>query len=222
MSPIGTLTLVRHGQASFGTADYDRLSDLGHDQARAVGRWLAEVDGPPDLLLAGGLRRHDETARDLLAGANWSQQVEIDPRWDEFDPEPVLAALPDLADVDLADRAQFQAAYVRATTRWSSGRHDGDYPDPWPMFTARVLSAATDAAAQAGPGRTVLVVSSGGPIAAVLAAALDRSHPVNPHLWGSLTETMVNTGISRLLVGRRGMSASTVNEHPHLEAPTYR
>ena len=29
---MGILYLVRHGQASFGEADYDRLSPLGHRQ----------------------------------------------------------------------------------------------------------------------------------------------------------------------------------------------
>ena len=38
-----TLLLVRHGQASFGAADYDQLSDRGVEQSRRLGQWL--VDG---------------------------------------------------------------------------------------------------------------------------------------------------------------------------------
>ncbi len=37
MQPMGTLYLIRHGQASFGAADYDRLSELGA-RANAM-RW---------------------------------------------------------------------------------------------------------------------------------------------------------------------------------------
>ena len=36
-----TLLLVRHGQASFGKSDYDRLSPGGHRQARLLGADLA-------------------------------------------------------------------------------------------------------------------------------------------------------------------------------------
>ena len=39
---MGTLTLVRHGQASFGAADYDQLSELGLRQCQALGTYLAD------------------------------------------------------------------------------------------------------------------------------------------------------------------------------------
>ena len=40
---MSTLYLIRHGQASYGEADYDRLSPRGIEQARAIGRWAASV-----------------------------------------------------------------------------------------------------------------------------------------------------------------------------------
>lgn len=218
---MGLLTLVRHGQASFGAADYDLLSEVGREQSVAVGEWLAATAPPPDVLITGGLVRQGETARGLLSGANWSMEIDTDPRWDEFDGIGMVAALPDADDVDLTDRAQFQAAYLRATARWTGGQHDAEYDEPWPAFVRRVGGALEDAAAQAGAGQHVVVVSSGGPIAWALASVLDPG-AVNVRVWGSLQETMVNTGISRLLVGRRGLRMSTFNEHSHLETPTYR
>ena len=38
---MSVLLLVRHGQASWGSADYDVLSDLGHEQSRLLGKHLA-------------------------------------------------------------------------------------------------------------------------------------------------------------------------------------
>ena len=38
---MGTLYLVRHGQASFGADDYDVLSPLGHQQALRLGEDFA-------------------------------------------------------------------------------------------------------------------------------------------------------------------------------------
>ena len=60
---MGTLLLIRHGQASYGEADYDRLSTRGHEQAKALGRFLATQR--VDHVFVGPLRRHQQT----LAGA---------------------------------------------------------------------------------------------------------------------------------------------------------
>ena len=37
---MGTLYLVRHGQASFGAANYDQLSELGQRQCAQLGAWM--------------------------------------------------------------------------------------------------------------------------------------------------------------------------------------
>ncbi|WP_281172852.1 phosphoglycerate mutase family protein [Roseicyclus elongatus] len=62
---MGELVLVRHGQANSAANDeagYDRLSDLGHQQAAWLGAWLRSHDAPFDEVFMGGLRRHRETA----------------------------------------------------------------------------------------------------------------------------------------------------------------
>jgi len=41
---MSELYLIRHGQASFGTADYDRLSEKGIRQASVLGDHLADLD----------------------------------------------------------------------------------------------------------------------------------------------------------------------------------
>ena len=53
--------LVRHGQASFGSDNYDQLSPLGHQQARWLGEYFAERDMQFDGLITGDLVRHQET-----------------------------------------------------------------------------------------------------------------------------------------------------------------
>ena len=53
---MGTLYLVRHGQASFGADDYDQLSPLGLQQAQRLGaHWLAHGQRF-DTVLMGTLR----------------------------------------------------------------------------------------------------------------------------------------------------------------------
>jgi broad specificity phosphatase PhoE len=48
---VGQVLLVRHGQASWGAADYDVLSPLGERQAVATGTFLAGVR--PDAVVHG-------------------------------------------------------------------------------------------------------------------------------------------------------------------------
>ncbi len=90
---MGVVIMVRHGQASFGSDDYDVLSETGWEQGRLVGRWLAERGLSPTAVVSGGMRRHRETAE----AAGWADVV-VDPGWDEFDHLSVVAAYPDLPD----------------------------------------------------------------------------------------------------------------------------
>ena len=68
MPPMGTLYLVRHGQASFGADDYDQLSDLGRRQSLRLGEYFAQKGVRFDGLIAGALRRHKQTMAAILEG----------------------------------------------------------------------------------------------------------------------------------------------------------
>ena len=59
---VSVLLLVRHGQASFGAADYDELSALGEEQSRLLGASLAARGVRPDVVLRGSMQRHRQTA----------------------------------------------------------------------------------------------------------------------------------------------------------------
>jgi phosphohistidine phosphatase SixA len=61
-APVTEIVVVRHGQASFGQANYDALSALGHRQSQLLGEWLAAHGGTAfDRVLCGGMVRHRET-----------------------------------------------------------------------------------------------------------------------------------------------------------------
>jgi broad specificity phosphatase PhoE len=224
---MGVVLLVRHGQASFGTDDYDVLSETGWEQARLLGAWLAGRGVTPDVVVRGGMRRHRETAEGLAAGAGaagvaWSAGVEVDPGWDEFDHLGVIAALDEGVPAGELDRRAFQQAFERATARWTAGGHDADYPEPWPAFVARVGASLAGACAAAGPGGTVVVVSSGGPIAAACAELVDPDgdDAAYARLWSRFNTVTVNSSMTRVVVGSTGRRLLTFNEHPHLEGDT--
>ena len=65
---MGEIILVRHGQANSAAdneADYDRLSDLGRQQARWLGAWMAEHDWNFDHILSGTLNRQRDTSLEM-------------------------------------------------------------------------------------------------------------------------------------------------------------
>ena len=232
---MGVVLLVRHGQASFGADDYDVLSETGWEQSRLLGAWLAARAVKPDVVLRGDMRRHRETAEGMAEGAGWSLDSVADPGWNEFDHLGVVTtlfeageALPDgVASPTDLDRPAFQKVFERATARWVSGRHDADYPESYPAFVARVRAALDRACAGAGPGGTVVAVSSGGAIAAACAALVDPDgdDPATyARLWARFNTVTVNSSVTRVVVGSTGPRMLTFNEHPHLEGDhlTYR
>jgi broad specificity phosphatase PhoE len=209
---MGQVLVVRHGQASFGAEDYDVLSAHGEEQARRLGSALASL--APDLVVHGSLKRQRDTARILAAAAGWSATLTEDGRWNELDQFAQFATIEQMPDE--SDAAAFQRWYESAMGRWSSGDHDGDYTESYAAFHERSV-AALEAVASGG---TVVAVSSGGPISALVTRLLDGG----PATYARLLPTTVNTGVTRIVSGRRGLTLVSYNEHAHLlpEHVTYR
>ena len=229
---MGQLYLVRHGQASFGADDYDVLSERGAAQSRRLGEWLAERGVVADAVLHGGLSRQRDTARHLAGSAGWDAPLEADPDWDELDFLTVVGTLPGVSTEGLDNRG-FHRVFQEATARWTSGSHDGDYEETWGQFRTRVEGAFARACERAaGSGATVVAVSSGGVVAALVArlllAGAGAGGEVAPSAmaaaWDRANTVTVNTSYTRVAVGSGGPRLLTFNEHPHLDGDllTYR
>ncbi|MBU5895007.1 histidine phosphatase family protein, partial [Vibrio cholerae O1] len=65
---MGTLYLVRHGQASFGAEDYDQLSERGTAQSQRLGAYWRERGLRFDAVYTGTLRRHEQTLAGIADG----------------------------------------------------------------------------------------------------------------------------------------------------------
>jgi broad specificity phosphatase PhoE len=222
---VSVLLLVRHGQASFGAADYDALSETGHEQARILGRDLAARGVVPERIVRGELRRHRETVDGILEGlgsAGAALPVVVDAGWDEFDFDHVLRVHTpsDESQTVMAgvgslpperQRAVFQTFFEEATARWTGGSADHEYVESFPAFSARVVDAL-QRAAEATRG-TSLVVSSGGPIGLVTSHLLAG----DASLWAQLNRVAVNTAVTKVIAGRSGLHLSSFNSHTHLE-----
>ncbi len=226
--------LLRHGQASFGTDDYDVLSSRGVRQSRKVAETLAGYGVAPTSLIHGGMRRQRETAEQLLLGASsWNLPLEVDEAWREIDHLAVMGAYPTLTETDrelLASGAMdvraFHELYTKATARWASGAHDAEYPESFPEFVGRVRDGIGRAARTAGERRTAVVVTSGGPIAAACAmlTAVGEEPRRLASAWARFNAVVVNASVTRVVVGSTGARLLTFNEHAALdrELVTYR
>ena len=220
---MGDLLLIRHGQASFGAADYDRLSSTGEQQSARLGAWLAANESAPAHVVRGALRRHAQTAEHCLRGAGLDVAVEIVPALDELDHVDLLRRhRPDLdgAEALAAELCRqrdphraFQQMFVAAVDRWTAGTHDHEYTRPWPAFRQGVLASLTALAARARDAEgDTWVVTSGGPIA-VIAAHLFGAPPERTF---ALSWPLANTGLSRVRVNGAGPQMVTYNAWPHL------
>lgn len=215
---MSVLLLVRHGQASFGSENYDQLSELGHEQARVLGRALADRGVKPARVLRGAMVRHRETAEGVLEGLGIDVPIEVDDGWDEFDFHHVIDVSPDTASLmselpsATDQRALFQQIFETAVTRWTGGLHDDGYHESFPAFRERVTAALARAGAREDDG-PIVVVSSGGPIALAATHLLDLDHDA----WAKLNKMAVNTAVTKLISGRRGLTLSSYNEQSHLE-----
>jgi broad specificity phosphatase PhoE len=226
---MGQILLVRHGQASFGAADYDRLSAHGVEQSRLLGQWFAGCKLAAGQVVTGSLKRHRQTAEACLAalpGAPAAAEWRTDAGFNEYDHVEVLQKhAPQLTDPIAAKDAlaseadlkkSFQKIFAQAMARWMGGHHDGDYRESWPAFRARCVGAARRIVENAGAVQgAILVFTSGGPIAAICQELLgipnERAAMVN--------FSLANSSVTRLLFsGKDGrISLSYLNNFAHLE-----
>ena len=222
---MGVILLVRHGQASWGAADYDNLSEAGHEQSRVTGRALAARGVTPDRVVCGTMRRHRQTAEAASGAAGWDVEATTDGGWNEFDHVQMLEVhgAPEGgtgSDSGALTRQQFDAWFDAATERWTSGQYDADYDEPFFTFTARVESALRRTATGLGSGETAVVFTSGGPISWVAATLLGGGID----MWMRLNPVTINASVAKVVVGARGTTLVSVNDHSHLEPDhvTYR
>src|SRR3990167_9996143 len=121
---MGNLYLVRHGQASFGAADYDNLSELGHRQSVRLGQYFADRKLQFDAVLTGTLKRHAQTWTGIAEGAGLDLQPLLWPGLNEFDSAAVIAAIhPDpLGPTDTPEMYKYHFRLLRdGLTQWMNG-----------------------------------------------------------------------------------------------------
>lgn len=220
---MAAVYLVRHGQASFGTSDYDRLSETGFDQARLLGRALRARLPRVDGVYAGTMRRHRETAETCLSELGLTNEIVALSGFDEFDHEEIIVRhRPEYADLErrMADmdrtgnpRRAFQAMFEDAVTDWIVTGDGGEYTETWGEFRGRSVAALKEIIRAQGRSRTALVFTSGGPITAIVQDLLG----IPDATAFRINHTLTNCGVTKVIYSERARYLSSVNEHGHFE-----
>jgi broad specificity phosphatase PhoE len=225
---VGSIYLIRHGQASFGADDYDVLSPIGIRQAEVLGKHLSDLEIRFDRCLSGDLRRQQDTAKHTLqqlSASGWmAPSLEIDSAFNEFDADAVVRSLlPGLLPEEpqaLAilrngpqNRAEFQRLFARIIQRWVSGDYPVDGLESWTSFVARVAAGLQRILIQAQSTDNIAVFTSGGTITALLrlitAVPAEKAFELN---W-----QIVNTSLSRLKFRATEVALASFNSQVHLQ-----
>ena len=213
---MGTLYLVRHGQASFGAADYDQLSELGRQQSERLGQYWRERGITFDAVLTGTLRRHAQTWEGIAQGAAYANETLALKGLNEYDSSAVIAAIhpQPLPKPDTPELYRHHFRLLRDGLRqWMNGVISPRGMPSYDDFLAGV-TGALDQVRRNYEG-DVLIVSSGGPIATAVGHVLGTT----PETTIELNMRIRNSAVSEFTYTPKRHSLLSYNTVPHLDHP---
>lgn len=224
---MSLLYLIRHGQASFGDEDYDRLSPKGVRQAEVIGEYFRTTGISFDAVYSGQMNRQIDTATAAMASSQQkgdSPKIELLPQFNEYDSKTIITTCaPDMMredpDINQAfsnffnDNRAFERVFRRAMTRWISGRVDIAEVETWREFQIRVRRGVDVIRLRHRGSKRVAVFSSGGAISAATQMALGLSDEMTIQLG----LTLVNASISVFKYDDSRFTLSCFNSVTHLE-----
>ena len=216
---MGTLYLVRHGQASFGADNYDQLSPLGWQQSRRLGEHFRQQGRRFDAVLTGTLQRHAQTLSGIqegLGAAHASLQV---PGLNEYDSEALIRAIhPEpLPRPHTPELYRHHFRLLReALQHWMEGKTSPAGMPSYEAFRQGVVDAL-NSVLRHHQGE-VRRVARGGPISTAVG-----------HVVGTSAQTTIelnfhirNSAVTEFKITPKGHRLISYNSLSHLDAPEYR
>ncbi len=217
------LRLLRHGQASLGSADYDRLSQLGQTQSRLLGERIEAAVNPDHLIWSGSMRRHHQT----LEGLSVHAPCRIEHGLNEYTVSELIRSALGQADrigLDLPDSVIFEDPVAHLKTllgwfpevldAWQQARFECRHNGSWQSFRERVTARTPDWKVAVEQGQDVTVVTSAGVISTVVAELLNETLA-----WQrELNVALYNASVTELALDENGAwTAITINCTRHLD-----
>lgn len=225
---MSEIYLIRHGQASFGTENYDRLSETGVRQAAVLGEHLAGLEVKFDAVCFGDMDRQQKTAQGVIDAYSRRglsiPDPDVDDSFNEYDSvsvwdsqiEMMLEEEPELLapiEKNPKNNAAFQKVFSRVVRRWVSGEYDQPGDVIWKEFRDRVIGGLQALMERHGSSKRIALFSSGGPISVAVGMAMELSDLRTIEIsW-----EVINASITRLKYGGSRVTLTGFNEIAHLE-----
>lgn len=218
------LYLLRHGQAMFGSKDYDRLSDLGHKQALCLGDELGQWQLSHAKLMTGALKRQQQTFAGVHTGLGerlpeqWLVDANADAGLNEINvaelmpvywPQACARLGLDISPQQASEQVhQFMPLLSEAIRLWMDDGQ-GQVTESFEQFQQRVLTALTEHGDHNSP---TLAVTSGGVISLMTALATGDG----PRPMAELIHQVNNCSITHLKYARGQWHLQAFNINGHL------
>ncbi|WP_027015648.1 histidine phosphatase family protein [Comamonas composti] len=218
---MGNLYLVRHGQASFGAADYDQLSERGFAQARRLGEYWRERGQRFDAVYTGTLRRHGQTLAGIAEGlGGLDLPTQALPTLNEYDSEALLHAIHP-TPLPKPETPELYRQHFRllcdALAQWMAGTISPQGMPSWDDFNGGVRQVL-ERIRHEHAGQEVLLVSSGGPISTAVGHVLGTA----PEVTIALNMRIRNSAVTEFSVSPKRLMLQTFNTLNHLDSEEHR
>lgn len=210
---MGVIYLVRHGQAAnYSSSPDSPLTSIGQQQAESVAAELARRGLGGVRVLHGGMKRQRQTAEAITMTLRSEPQQ--DDRWDEYNYKEIVGnsrtrRLASMNTVKSLAKGNTQAILEDGLAQWASTDSSGEYAESYTRFQQRVLAAMAHATQL--DGDTVVATSAG--VIGMIVADLWGGSVSN---WLTAQRVVINSSITSLVNGKRGISLLAFNDHTHL------
>jgi broad specificity phosphatase PhoE len=215
---MGTLYLVRHGQASFGADDYDVLSELGYRQAVRLGEYFKYKGIAFDAAFTGTLQRQRKTFAGICEGMGTTVASEQWPGLNEYDSDAVIGAIHPHKLTKPTSPEMYRSHFrlLRdGLTQWMAGVVTPKGMPSYVDFVAGVTGMLDHIRTQYEG--SVLLVSSGGPISTAVGHVLGTP----PETTIELNLRIRNCSVTEFAFTPKRHMLVTYNTLPHLDAPEH-
>ncbi|WP_199136202.1 histidine phosphatase family protein [Delftia sp. ASV31] len=221
---MGTLYLVRHGQASFGAEDYDQLSERGTAQSQRLGAYWRERGLRFDAVYTGTLRRHAQTLAGIADGLGSlpaeQHRTQTLAGLDEYDSGALLQAIHP-APLPKPDTPELYRHHFRllcdALAQWMAGTISPKGMPSWDDFSGGVRQVL-ERVRHEHADENVLLVSSGGPISTAVGHVLGTS----PEVTIALNMRIRNSAVTEFTTSPKRLMLQTFNTLNHLDSDEHR
>lgn len=216
---MATIYLVRHGQASFGADDYDKLSELGQRQAQVVGEYFRDTGVQFDAAYSGDLSRQRETAQLALASQVGEVPHHIDPRFNEIENDEQIKylmpqvlkrnpAIQALVDKGLSSSKDYQKVIDAVFNYWVCAECNDSRLQSWEDYSTGARQALVNVMQEQGGGKTIGIFASGGTLATIVAQVLGLGGEQTYQFY----EPIFNCSVTQLFYSGDKVSLSYFND----------